>query len=135
MMYRYADHNLLIRFNHLWWLIQRLRLVINPSAHHDRLGVHNTLYIAFLYEPATKYALTIQVNRRAARVETKLVVITSDTDLLIIRVIKIVSLPQIERDSANCVAGHDSKRFKSRHVAFRKRDPDRVGKDSAIVVA
>lgn len=88
MMCRYADHNLLIRFNHLWWLIQRLRLVINPSAHHDRLGVHNTLYIAFLYEPATKYALTIQVNRRAARVETKLVVITSDTDLLIIHVIK-----------------------------------------------
>lgn len=49
--------------------------------------------------------------------------------------LKRVSLPQIERDSANCVAGHDIKRFKSRRVAFRKRDPDRVGKDSAIVVA
>lgn len=89
MMRRYTDHNLLIQFDRSWWLIQRLRLVINPNAHHDRLGVHNTPYIiAFLDEPTTKYTLTTQVNRQAARAETKPVIVTSDTDLLIVRVIK-----------------------------------------------
>jgi len=99
MMRRYTDRKLLIRFGCLWWLIQLLRLVINPNAHHDRLGIHHTLYIVrtFLNEPTTKYALTIQVNRWAALVETK-PVITSDTDLLIVCVIKtrIVALDRMQ---------------------------------------